>query len=429
MTGNGISYKIKGFVNTAASTITGTKLTPVTSPLFIAKVTNKGDLVIAKRPYADLTIGKQFDAMDKGLDNILKNSGGKGRDADILKGLNHYLEGTAKNKFTGEASKKLAEFRGDIYATIQGRMQDINRAFDNSFYELETSYNLTKDSSKYSVIYTDGKYKDNTLGIDDYDYKVMGLLYMKEKEGAEYGTKYGYTLGFAGSKFDFDDGGSKEDVYSLRVGVHRVKRLSDENKLSWLTRLDLGYNRHIAKRKLNLQETYENKGEYNTYSVSLDNRLIKTLYTDLSRELDVYGILDLEYGKIDDFKESAGSKGGLEVQIKDNDYFSAQVGAGVKASQRIYAGNDISVKATADAKYLYELGENYDRNKARLKNGDEGYYSLIKPEEREGKVVGTIGLTVEKANHMGVTFEVSAADESHKKDTSIKYAVKFNYKF
>ena len=161
----------------------------------------------------------------------------------------------------------------------------------------------------------------------------------------------------------------------------------------------------------------------------MDNRLIKTLYTDLSRELDVYGILDLEYGKIDDFKESAGSKGGLEVQIKDNDYFSAQVGAGVKASQRIYAGNDISVKATADAKYLYELGENYDRNKARLKNGDEGYYSLIKPEEREGKVVGTIGLTVEKANHMGVTFEVSAADESHKKDTSIKYAVKFNYKF
>ncbi len=248
---------------------------------------------------------------------------------------------------------------------------------------------------------------------------------MKEKEGTEYGTKYGYTLGFAGSKFDFDDGGSKEDVYSLRIGAHRVKRLSDENKLSWLTRLDLGYNRHIAKRKLNLHETYENKGEYNTYSVALDNRLIKTVYTDLSRELNVYGILDLEYGKISGFTES----GNLEVKIKDNDYFSAQVGAGVKASQRIYAGKDVSVKTTADAKYLYELGENYDRNKAKLKNGDEGYYSLIKPEEREGKLVGTIGLTVEKANHMGVTFEVSAAEESHKKDTSIKYAVKFNYKF
>ena len=429
LTGNGISYEIKGFVNTATKTITGTKLTPVTSPLFIAKVTNKGDLVIAKRPYADLTIGKQFDAMDKGLDNVLKNSGGKGRDADILKGLNHYLEGMAKNKFTVEASKKLAEFRGDIYATIQGRMQDINRAFDNSFYELESSYNLTKDSSKYSVIYTDGNYKNSTLGIDDYDYKVMGLLYMKEKEGTEYGSKYGYTLGFAGSKFDFDDGGSKEDVYSLRVGAHRVKNLSDEHKVSWLSRIELGYNRHITKRKLELDKTYENKGEYNTYSVAFDNRLTKVIYTDLSRQLAVYADLDLEYGKVDDFKESAGSKGGLEVQIKDNDYFSAQAGAGVKASQRIYAGNDISVKVAADVKYAYEFGDNYDGNKARLKNGGEGYYSLITPEEREGKLIGKVGMTVEKANYMGVTFEVEAADEGNRKDSSIKYGVRFNYKF
>ena len=429
LTGNGISYEIKGFVNTATKTITGTKLTPVTSPLFIAKVTNKGDLVIAKRPYADLTIGKQFDAMDKGLDNVLKNSGGKGRDADILKGLNHYLEGMAKNKFTVEASKKLAEFRGDIYATIQGRMQDINRAFDNSFYELESSYNLTKDSSKYSVIYTDGNYKNSTLGIDDYDYKVMGLLYMKEKEGTEYGSKYGYTLGFAGSKFDFDDGGSKEDVYSLRVGAHRVKNLSDEHKVSWLSRIELGYNRHIAKRKLELDKTYENKGEYNTYSVAFDNRLTKVIYTDLSRQLAVYADLDLEYGKVDDFKESAGSKGGLEVQIKDNDYFSAQAGAGVKASQRIYAGNDISVKVAADVKYAYEFGDNYDGNKARLKNGGEGYYSLITPEEREGKLIGKVGVTVEKANYMGVTFEVETADEGNRKDSSIKYGVRFNYKF
>ncbi|PWM28866.1 MAG: autotransporter-associated N-terminal domain-containing protein, partial [Limosilactobacillus fermentum] len=125
LTGNGITYKIEGFVNTAMGTITGNKLTPVTSPLFIAKVTDKGDLVIAKRPYADLTIGEQFDALDKGLDNILANSGGIGKDAEILKGLNAYLEGLPDYQFEGEASRKLAETRGDIYSTIQGRMQDI----------------------------------------------------------------------------------------------------------------------------------------------------------------------------------------------------------------------------------------------------------------------------------------------------------------
>ncbi|MHD0318791.1 autotransporter-associated N-terminal domain-containing protein [Fusobacterium sp. THCT1E2] len=428
LTGNGISYKIEDFVNTAMGTITGNKLTPVTSPLFIAKVTDDGDLVIAKRPYADLTIGEQFDALDKGLDNILANSNGIGKDAEILKGLNAYLEGLPDYQFESEASRKIAETRGDIYSTIQGRMQDINKAFDNSFYELESSYNLTKDSSKYSVIYTDGDYKDPTLGIDDYDYKVMGLLYMKEKEGTEYGSKYGYTLGFTGSKFEFEND-SKEDVYSLRAGVHRVKNLSEENKVSWLTRLELGYNRHITKRKLNLQETFENKGEYNTYSVALDNRVTKVIYTDLSRQLDIYADLDLEYGKIDGFTESAGSNGGLEVQIKDNDYLSAQLGAGVKASQRIYAGNDVSVKVTADVKYAYELGDNYDGNKARLKNGGEGYYSLITPDEREGKLIGKVGLTVEKANHMGVTFEVEAADEGNRKDSSVKYGVRFNYKF
>ena len=428
LTGNGISYKIEDFVNTAMGTITGNKLTPVTSPLFIAKVTDDGDLVIAKRPYADLTIGEQFDALDKGLDNILANSNGIGKDAEILKGLNAYLEGLPDYQFESEASRKLAETRGDIYSTIQGRMQDINKAFDNSFYELESSYNLTKDSSKYSVIYTDGDYKDPTLGIDDYDYKVMGLLYMKEKEGTEYGSKYGYTLGFTGSKFEFEND-SKEDVYSLRAGVHRVKNLSEEHKVSWLSRIELGYNRHIAERKLKLHETFENKGEYNTYSVALDNRVTKVIYTDLSRQLDIYADLDLEYGKIDGFTESAGSNGGLEVQIKDNDYLSAQLGAGVKASQRIYAGNDVSVKVTADVKYAYELGDNYDGNKARLKNGGEGYYSLITPDEREGKLIGKVGLTVEKANHMGVTFEVEAADEGNRKDSSVKYGVRFNYKF
>ncbi|MCB8650991.1 beta strand repeat-containing protein, partial [Fusobacterium ulcerans] len=297
-TGNGRTYEIEGFVNTAMGTITGTKLTPVVSPLYVAKVTDKGSLVIAKRDYNDMTLGKQFEEQYKGLDNIFKDSDGEGRDGEILKSLNKYLNDTYLNDPSGadferEMSRTLAETRGDIYATIQGRMQDINRAFDNSFYELESSYNMTKDSSKYSVIYTDGNYKDSTLGIDDYDYKVMGLLYMKEKEGTEYGSKYGYTVGFAGSKFDFDDGGSKEDVYSLRVGAHRIKNLSEEHKVSWLSRIELGYNRHIAKRKLELDKTYENKGEYNTYSVAFDNRLTKVIYTDLSRQLDVYADLDL----------------------------------------------------------------------------------------------------------------------------------------
>ncbi|MDU1910174.1 autotransporter-associated N-terminal domain-containing protein [Fusobacterium sp.] len=430
LTGNGISYEIKGFVNTASGTVDGNKLSAVTSPMFVSKITDKGDLVIAKVPYADLTIGSQYDALDKGLDNILRNSNGIGRDADILKGLNSYLDGLPEENFAVETERKIAQTRGDIYATIQRRMQDINRAFDNSFYEMESSNNFTDDSNKFSVIYTDGNYKDGTTGIDDYDYKVIGLMYMKEKEDSETGDKYGYTLGFAGSKFKFkDDGGSKEDVYSLRAGVHRVKNLSEEHKVSWLTRAELGYDRHIAKRKLALHKAYENKGEYNTYSVSLDNKLNKVIHKDTEKELNVYGELNLEYGKVGSFTEKAGSKGGLEVRVKDNDYLSAEVGIGLKGKQRIYAKEQVSVRVIGDVKYAYELGDNYDGNKAKLKNGDEGYYSLITPEKKKGAVIGKIGIAIEKENHMGVTFEVEAANEQHRKDTSIRYGVRFNYKF
>ncbi|WP_316091769.1 hypothetical protein [Fusobacterium sp.] len=430
LTGNGISYEIKGFVNTASETVDGNKLAAVTSPMFTTKITNKEDLVIAKIPYADLTIGDQYDALDKGLDNILKNSNGTGRDAEILKGLNAYLDGLPEENFAVETERKIAQTRGDIYATIQGRMQNINKAFDNSFYEMESSNNFTDDSNKFSVIFTDGDYKDGTTGIDNYDYKVIGLMYMKENENRETGDKYGYTLGFAGSKFKFkDDGGSKEDVYSLRAGVHRSKNLSNEHKVTLLSRAELGYNRHTAKRKLALHETFENKGKYNTYSISLDNKLNKVIYKDLSKQLDIYTDLNLEYGKVENFTEKAGSKGGLEVKVKDNDYFSAELGAGVKGKQRIYAVNDVGVNISGDVKYAYDLGNNYNGNKAKLKNGDEGYYSLITPEKKKGALIGKVALAIEKTDHMGVTFEVEAADEQHKKDISVKYGVRFNYKF
>ena len=58
-TGNGISYLFQNFLNTAAGTVSGSKLTTKTSPLFVAKITTDGHLAVAKRPYADLTIGER----------------------------------------------------------------------------------------------------------------------------------------------------------------------------------------------------------------------------------------------------------------------------------------------------------------------------------------------------------------------------------
>jgi hypothetical protein len=438
-TGNGISYEIKGFVNTALGVITGSKITPVTSPMFVAKVTNNGDLVIAKRPYADLTIGEQFYALYNGLDNVLKNSGGIGRDADVLMGMNAYLNGiyneSGNRAFTEETQRVLAEFRGDIYTTSLKRILNVQSAFNKSFEELESSYNFTKDTVKYSVIYQDGGYEDETVGVDNYDYKIHGLYMMKEYEGKNYAHKYGYMAGFAVSKFEFDDAPtynekSTEDIYSLRLGLYNSFTFGESNFLTLRSKLEIGANIHEAKRKIELEKTYTNNGKYESYNVMFDNRLSMEIYKSYKSEIKLYGDLNLEYGYISKFKEKAKGDSGLELQIEGRDYFRAEMALGVKAAHRIHVGNNFSVKITGDISYGYQFGNgDTEYVKAKVYKGDEGTYNLIRPFEEKGKLKGIVGVTFEKANHYGVTFDVEATKHDNKASNDIKYSLRFNYKF
>ena len=408
-------------------------ITVITSPLYVAKQVGE-DLVVVKRPYADLSVGSQFDELEKGLDNLRDIANGNKNDSDILVNLDKYLNGLRGDEFAEETGKAIAETRGDIYGTIQGRMQDVNRAFDNSFDELLNSYNPSRQSDKFSVLYTEGDFKDPTVGISDYDYDVKGLLYMHEKEGLKYGTKYGYTLGFTGSTFKFDDdtagsSGSEEDIYSLRVGAHREQKLGT-SKFTWLTRGELAYNYHDTERNMQIgPEKYDNEAGYSSYGASFKNELSYKAYSTLSTDLKVYGGANLEYGAMEGFTEKTGSKGGLELEVKGNDYFIGELEAGLKGSKKIYLGKNINLKVSADAGYAYDLGDNYPGNKAKLKNGGEGYYDLITTEKAEGSLRGKVGLGLEKANHYGVTFEVEWNKRDNRSDEDIKYSARLNYKF
>ena len=72
---------------------------------------------------------------------------------------------------------------------------------------------------------------------------------MKEFEGTKSRDKHGYSYGFTGSRFKFDDtGSSKEDVYSLRGGLHNVKYFDKD--LNLLTKLEAGINYHETDRKV-----------------------------------------------------------------------------------------------------------------------------------------------------------------------------------
>lgn len=437
--GDGILYQIDNFASVVSGGIGVTKPTVSGSPLFVyGQVGN--NLVMVKKPYADLPVGKQFEPLYKGLDNILAggsvlapqlngNTGSKEEDREILKKLDAYLGDVYKNDpqhFEDKVGEKLSEFRGDIYSTIQKRMENMNDAFDNSFDELENTYNTSKDSGKYSVIYRHGDFKDPTIGIDDYDYNVTGLMYMKEYEGTKIGEKKGYHLAFAVGQFDFKDAGeSDENIYSLRAGAHRKYQFRDD--LTLLSKVDGTFNIHDTNRKLDLDfDTVSNDALYYTGEVSFDNKLTKTLYEREDRNLNLYGGFKLGYGKIKSFDED----GNLELKVKDNDYYRVQPRVGVEGSYKHYLGRSVTARVTADANYSYECGEVYDANKAKVKDGKEGYYTLITPEKEEGKFTGKVGVTIENANRAGVTFEVKGSVADDKDDKGdIGYGVRFNYTF
>jgi hypothetical protein len=360
---------------------------------------------------------------------------GTSKDSKMLKDLNaHLVEVFAEGgvpDFNREAARTLAETRGDIYGTIQTRMRNVQQAFDGAFEELAGSYNTSKDSSKYSVIYGQGTFTDDTLGVDGYDYRVQGLVYMKEHEGRNYGNKWGYSIGFGVSRFDFDDAPtyndkSKEDVYSVRAGVHSILNFNDEDSFRWINRLELGYNRHEAQRSLELEKTHKNKGEYDSYQVIANSKLEKTVYRSLSSKIDIYAGVNAEYGMINGFSEKGE---GLEVEIKGNDYFSIQPEIGIKGYKRAYIGKKLSIKLEGNASYGYELGNYYEGNEARIKNGSTGTYELIRPEKEKGIAKGKLSLTIEKANKMGVSFDVEARKHTNKKDADLRYGVSLKYVF
>jgi hypothetical protein len=440
--GNGYAFKVDNFMNILG--VAGkTKIVIETSPMFIVKEIS-GALYVAKKPYAELaapgianlTRESQYKNLYDGLDSLLyADTAGTTKDSIMLKDLNAHLEEVfaegGVQEFNRETARTLAETRGDIYGTTQTRMRNVQQAFDGAFEELVGSYNTSKDSSKYSVIYGQGKFEDDTVGVDGYDYRVQGLMYMKEYEGVNYGNKWGYSIGFGVSRFDFDDAPtyhdkSKEDVYSVRAGIHGVLNFNNDDTFRLISRLELGYNRHEAERALELEKTHKNESEYDSYQASFDSRLEKTVYRSMSSKIDMYAGVNLEYGRIRGFSEEGE---GLELEVEGNDYFSVQPEVGIKGHKRAYVGKNVSMKLEGSASYGYELGNFYEENEARIKNGTTGNYELIRPEKDEGIAKGKVGLTIEKANKVGVTFDVALSKQTNKKEVDVRYGVSFKYMF
>jgi len=170
--------------------------------------------------------------------------------------------------------------------------------------------------------------------------------------------------------------------------------------------------------------------------VSLENRLSKKLYESLTTDLSAYGELKLGYYRIMNFTESSKTDvngnylGGLELDIRNKDYLQIAADIGLKGSKRFYLGKKLSAKLTGDLSYGYEFG-NADKRytKARVSGGTEDWYNLIRPSEEKGRIKATLGLTFERANRYGLTFDVEARKHDAKSSADLRFNARLTYKF
>lgn len=385
--------------------------------------TTTKDITLARIPYNSLITGNKYKNLAAGLEEFRLNLP-LTQNSEFFKSLDQISD-------HGTFAKAVADIRGDVYSNIQERMKTVENVFEKSYSELLDSYNVTKDVNKFSVIHSQGKHEDDTLGVTGYKYKSLGVLYLNDREAYSYGGKYGWSAGIIGNDFDFEgrtNKGSSEKVISGKIGVHYQKALDrkDENAQSkYLSRVELTVNKHKTKRESLIgNDSYHNRASYYSADLSWKNKVFYDYDISTKWSLKPFAGLDLSYGHIWNISESGN---GMKLDVKGEDYFVVSPNIGVETKYIIPIGEANRVVVKADAQASYDVTELYDKtNKAKIKGTSSGYYDLSRPEKRraEGKVGVEIGL--EKTDNYGVSLR---AEYRENKKSDVNYGVRFNYKF
>ena len=385
--------------------------------------TTTSDITMVRIPYNSLISGERYKNLASGLEDI-RSKIGKDSSSPIFKSLDNISS-------HGDFAKAIANIRGDVYSNIQERMKTVESAFDRSYDELLSSYNKTRNVNKFSVIYTGGEHKDNTLGVSGYKHKTVGILYLNDREGFTYGGKYGWSAGIVGSNFEFKgdtNKGSKERVISGKLGLHYqtpLNKKDDNAGLKWLTRGELTVNTHRTKRNSQVgRDTYQNKASFYSTELSWKNTLSYDYDINTNWTVKPYAGIDMSYGHIFKIKEK---NEGLPLEVKGKDYFVITPNVGVETKYVLPLGAIHQLFTKVDTEFSYDVTKLYHGvNQAKMKNASTGYYDLSKPERRRARVAVGAELGLEKENAYGVTFR--AEYQGYKKN-SFNYGVRLNYKF
>jgi len=389
------------------------------SASWIAKIgktepdTKTYDIMMVRIPYTVMFKGEKNSQLGKSLEEIRSNIP-KYTESKIFKDLDNVS--TEK-----ELTDTIANIRGDIYSNIQERMLDVDNTFDKSYKEVLDSHNVTDKVHKFSVIYSKNKHIDETFGVSSYDKDSYGILYLNDRENGA--NKYGFSVGLICSKFNFTGPtslGSSEEMRSGKFGLH-YQRTKDN--LKYLTRLELGVNKHITNRVSNVNGMkYKYNANYWSYNIDWKNRLSYDIDVTKDFRITPYANLDVTYGKIFGINEDALTDPTLKLSVKPNSYFVVTPRIGIDAKYDIELKNDMHISLKGNLEYHYDLNELYKRVNMAKFSSVNTYYDLSIPGYRRSglKVGGEV--EIGKKDRYGVTFGATY-------DRAMKYSLRFNYKF
>ena len=361
------------------------------------------DIWMQKIPYDNFTNGLWYADFGRALDDKYGTATGEG--LTIFNKMDYIENETDFRRIT-------ASLAGNVYANINQRENDIAKAFESSLNLLQDSMNNTKENVKINVITGMGSTKEDTDGIVGYDYTTVGVLALREVERT-YRKTFGYSLGYLHTGFEFEDGNQSEEwVDTIQLGVHNKYGVNGWNLKNDLTgRASI----HNVDRNIDWPSPYgrsELNGNYETYSITSDNKLGKEIELAKSTSITPYGAFRVMYVTRPSFEEN-----GLErVQVEGNDAWSVKPKVGLELNTSLPLGpkKEWQLKGTLDFAYEYELADLNEREKARLVSIEDGYNDLAKPEDENGRFSTKLIFGAEVQDRYGVFLngEYSIGDHS-----------------
>ncbi len=276
-----------------------------------------------------------------------------GRDKDIFNKLNDL--GKSEAHILAQA---IDQMKGHQYSNVQQRIEETGNILEKEFNYLQSEWrNPTKQNNKIKAFGYRGEYNTNTAGVEDYTDNAYGVAYVHENETVKLGNTSGWYAGAVTNNFEFKDlGSSKETQTLVKAGIFKtISPAGDHNgSLQWKISGEGFAGRGAMKRRFwVVDDTFEAKGDYTIYGLSLKNEISKDIRVGERISIRPYASLALEYGRFTDVSE----KGDMALEIKANDYFSVkpEIGIGVNYKQPVGEKSFVTLELTAS--YESELGK------------------------------------------------------------------------